>query len=144
MNNHSSQTTAQCRAFMDIMQIVPAFTPANCTDCVSPVDRNVGQAIKLKIAKRYDADYARDKDRWELPKDSGGLTASAKRMMVAKWASEAWSEICAHHHTLLRSAFVKTGFLVAKDGSENNLIELWQKKRGEFQSVGPDGEIYNF
>ena len=31
-----------------------------------------------------------------------------------------------------------------KDGSENHPIELWQKQRGQFKSVGPDGETYNF
>jgi hypothetical protein len=39
-------------------------------------------------------------------------------------ASEAWTELTETEHHLLRSAFVQTGFLVAKDGSENHLIEL--------------------
>ena len=102
-------------------------------------------SIALKIAALYEADYARDKDRWELPKKEGGLADTVKRMLVAKWASEAWRDICENHHKLIRSAFVKTGFLIAKDGSENHKIELkWQKQRGQFISVGPDGETYNF
>ena len=38
MDNHGAQQTPWCRAFMEHFHIVPAFTPANCTDCVSPVD----------------------------------------------------------------------------------------------------------
>ena len=142
MDNHSSQATPTCRAFMELIQIVPAFTPSNCTDCVSPVDRNVGQAIKLKIAALYEAEYARNKEVWELPKKAGGLGDSVKRMLVAKWASQAWTEICSHHHQLIRSAFVKTGFLVTKNGSENHLIEIWKVREDEFRSTGPDGEVY--
>ena len=144
MDNHSSQSTPQCRAFMDLMGIVPVFTPSNCTDCVSPVDRNVGQAIKLKIAALYEEEYARNRVRWELPKKEGGLGDSVKRMLVAKWTSQAWTEICATHYQLIRSAFVKTGFLLAKDGSENHLIELWKVRKDEYRSVGPGGETYNF
>ena len=144
MDNHSSQCTPLCRAFMDLMSIQHVMTPSNCTDCVSPVDRNVGQAIKLKIAKLYEADYAQNKDQWELGKTEGGLSDPAKRMLVAKWTSAAWRDISDNHHKLIRSAFVKTGFLIAMNGTENDKIELWQKKRGEFYSRGPDGERYQF
>jgi hypothetical protein len=144
MDNHSAQCTAQCRAFMEMMGIVPAYTPPNCTDCTSPVDCNVGQTIKLKIAKLYDADYSKHPDQWELPKREGGLSDSAKRMLVAQWVSTAWQDVATNHKHLIRSSFVKTGFLLAKDGSENHLVQLWKKRRGTPHSVGPNGEIYNF
>jgi hypothetical protein len=57
-------------------------------------------------------------------KKQGGLGDMKKRMLMAKWASEAWTELTETEHHLLRSAFVQTGFLVAKDGSENHPIEL--------------------
>ena len=41
------------------------------------------------------------------------------------------------------SSFVKTGFLLAKDGSENGKVELWARSRGR-TPVGPDGQLYNF
>ena len=144
MDQHASQATPQCRTFMKLMDIVPAFTPANCTDCVSPVDHHVGQTLKLKIAKRYNDTYALNRDSWELPKKEGGLSDSKKRMLVAGWASEAWAEVCSDHQPLIRTAFVKTGFLLAKDGSENNLVELWKPRSREAQSLGPDEKIYNF
>ena len=134
---------------MDAFHIVPVFTPPNCTDCTSPVDRHVGQALKLKIQKRYNAESVADRDRWELPKKDGGLTDKTKSMLVAKWVSEAWEEFCRENHQCIRSAFVKTGFLIAQDGSKNGLIELWPKRKlkgapRQYSSLGPDGIAYNF
>jgi hypothetical protein len=47
-------------------------------------------------------------------------------MLIATWTSVAWAELCdiGKANSLIRSAFVDTGFLVAKDGSENGLIKL--------------------
>ena len=38
----------------------------------------------------------------------------------------AWAELCDAEkaNSMIRSAFVDTGFLLAKDGSENGLIKL--------------------
>ena len=47
-----------------------------------------------------------------------------KRMLVAQWASEAWAEFTTENHTCILHSFIKTGFLIAKDGSENGKIEL--------------------
>jgi hypothetical protein len=152
MDGHGSQTTERCMTFMQEMGIVCAKTPPNCTDCVSPVDRNVGQAIKLKMARRYEADYEANTDSWDLPKKQGGLGDSRKRMLIARWASEAWEEFCNENQGCIRSSFVETGFLIAKDGSENNKICLWRKRkipndpllRYMYDSVAPDGTKYNF
>ena len=65
-------------------------------------------------------------------------------MLVATWTSEAWREVCEDNQPLILSAFVKTGFLVAKDGSENVKIQVWPKRKGERTSVGPDGVAYDF
>ena len=35
-----------------------------------------------------------------------------------------WAELCQDNQASIRSSFVKTGFLIAKDGSEDGLIEL--------------------
>jgi UDP-N-acetylglucosamine transferase subunit ALG13 len=51
-------------------------------------------------------------------------------MLVATWTAEAWEEVCRDHHVMIRQAFVETGFLVAKDGSENGLIKLEATRRG--------------
>ena len=132
MDNHGSQVTFLSRAVMEYFGIVPAFTPANCTDCVSPVDHHVGQTLKLKISSKFEEAYEADFDHWNKEAKYGGLTDSERRMLVAGWAAEAWSELCSEHKTLLKSAFVETGFLVAKDGSENHLIKLWKGGKGMY------------
>ena len=96
--------------------------------------------------KRYDTALNDDETRlrWEQPKREVGLTDSKKRQHIAQWASEAWDEFCCENQYCIKRAFIGTGFLVAKDGSENHLIELWQRAKGEWQSVGPHGETYDF
>ena len=54
------------------------------------------------------------------------MDAKNKRMKVAYWASVAWRDMCANSGPLFESAFVTTGFLLAKDGSENNKVKLWK------------------
>ena len=130
MDNHGAQRTLECESFMALMDIVPAYTPANCTDCVSPVDCNVGITLKRMINKRFEAEFAANYKAWCLPARSGGLSRSDRRHLIAKWASDSWTEFCSDKQALIRSAFVNTGFLVAKDGSENRLIKLWKHGRG--------------
>jgi hypothetical protein len=130
MDNHGAQATPVCRAFFKLLGIQPVFTPANSTDCTSPVDHHVGQSLKLKIGKRYQTCLEANREVWEKDVEDGGLSASRKRMLVATWASEAWEEVCRENQWMIRQAFVKTGFLVAKDGSENGLIELEPTRAG--------------
>jgi hypothetical protein len=130
MDNHGAQLTPVCRLFYQLMGILPVFTPANCTDCVSPVDHHVGQCLKLKIGARYQASLEKNRALWEQDAADGGLSTSRKRMLVATWTAEAWEEVCRDHHVMIRQAFVETGFLVAKDGSENGLIKLEATRRG--------------
>ena len=56
-DNHGSQRTPACETFMELFRIVAAFTPANCTDCYSPVDHHVGKLLKELINKMYEAEY---------------------------------------------------------------------------------------
>ena len=154
MDGHGAQITPLCRKLYEHLGIFEVITPANCTDCISPVDKNVGQSLKQKIGARYETEYREFRDAWgdfdddddeEEEIDGDGLSRVAqKRMLVARWASESWSDLCSNHPLLFESAFVKTGFLVAKDGSENHLIELWKKKKGEYSSTDEFGNSYNF
>ena len=53
MDNHGSQQTPLCRAFMEYLRIVPVYTPANCTDVVSPCDHHVGRDLQVKLVEQY-------------------------------------------------------------------------------------------
>lgn len=124
MDNHGPQITATSRGVMDLLDIVPALTPANCTDCISPVDRSIGAILKMKIYKKYDEAYHANHAYWNQPSEYGGLSDPERRMLVAQWASEAWADLCENHQHAIEHAFVSTGFLIAKDGSEDHLINL--------------------
>ena len=43
---------------------------------------------------------------------------------MAQWLSDAWADLCTNHSKMIETAFVKTGFKLAKDGSEDDKIEL--------------------
>ena len=62
------------------------------------------------------------------------LPASNRRMLMAWWTVLAWQKLKTKVH-LLRQAFVSTGFLLAADGSEDNLIKM---------SGLPEGHKYTY
>ena len=143
MDNHTAQATPWCRLFMHTMGIVSAFTPANCTDCTSPVDRHVGQTIKLKTRKMYNLWMDEQVEQTGL--GNVRVTNSQRRMLLAQWVSDAWDDVCTNHLHLIQRAFVTTGFLVAKDGSENHLIDLSNSTTAEGQKKkGEEHFVYDF
>jgi hypothetical protein len=132
MDRHGSQKTPLCRMFMKHFGIVEAFIPANCTDTISPVDKHVAQRIKKMMYARFD-----EADDWET------MSAEGKRRLVTTWANDVWVEFKRDSHHLVLSAFVKCGFLLAKDGSENGKIQLQNNLRpGEPAGLLPDGTVY--
>ena len=67
------------------------------------------------------AEYDRNQAAW----DEIGITKAKKRMLIATWTSEAWMGMCSNpDKKVFNKAFVDTGFLLAKDGSENGLVNL--------------------
>ncbi len=51
--------------------------------------------------------------------------AMSMRMLIATWLSEAWADLRTNHDAnIIESAFVKTRYKLAKDGSEDDKIGL--------------------
>jgi hypothetical protein len=123
MDNHGSQRMDEFTTLANMLNIHPIYTPANCTDCVSPVDRNVGAWLKQRAYALQDEELE-DNDEW-CKED--GLSVSQKRKLCAKWLAQAWHELKTVHPHLLDSAFVDTGVCIAADGSENHKIRLRPK-----------------
>ena len=98
-----------------------AYTTPDCTDQVSSCDHQVGAFFKTVMSTCFNEQFASNRDRWQLTASEGGL--ASERMKMASWAAIAW-EVLKRKPDLLRSAFVSTGFLIAKNGSEMNLIKL--------------------
>jgi hypothetical protein len=119
MDQHGAQMTDEFQEEMALNSVFPLYTPADCTDCVSPCDHHIGQAIKKVVAQLYKAELALRGKRWwtEI------LNTSGRRMLMTKWVLIAWEALQQDRSSLLAS-FVNTGLLVPKDGSRDHLIAL--------------------
>jgi hypothetical protein len=156
MDGHKAQITPFCRAFMDLMGIRYGITTPNCTDVISPVDRHVGKVLKDKIHAKYEKALKSNARMWSLPAGQGGLSDARKRVLLATWTSEAWTELCRDNKHVITRAFVETGFLIAKDGSDRHEVRPYKrrKKRGRdhaapddehtYSNVSPEGLPYDF
>jgi hypothetical protein len=137
MDNHSAQSTPRLQNIMTHFDINYVYTPAGCTDCVSPIDRNVGHWLKERVYQYQDDELELPENRnWALPSKHGGLTKKEKRMHVVRWMSQAWEDLKRERPELLTAAWVQSGCLVAKDGSENHLIKLYpQQPEGAYNYI---------
>ena len=95
------------------------YTPPECTDVVSPCDHHVGAELKRLMKIFFQADYEVNFAAW----NNATLSASSRRQKMASWGAAAWA-ILREETELLKSAFVSTGFLINRNGTENHLIKL--------------------
>lgn len=137
LDRHAPQQTMGCRTFMEIFDIKPVFTPADCTDVVSPCDKNVGNHFQRRMGEKYHA-YMKANSGGD-PSNPLQIGVPKKRMLMAGWMSEVWEDLISGlDSTTVKSivtpAFVKTGFLLAKDGSENSLVSMdgWIGEPGSY------------
>ena len=123
MDGHKPQKTAKMLARMRELGITPVYTPPETTDCTAPVDHHVTSRIKQFIAKSYHEALDENRDDWMNSVSEGGLEAWQRRALMVMWVATAWQELKTDA-AFLRKAFISTGFLIAKDGSENHLIKV--------------------
>jgi hypothetical protein len=72
---------AEFKAKMAMDDTFLAYTPPDCTDCVSPVDKNFSGNIKKIIGDFYHAEMEENYESWCDP--LGGLSAWEIRVRVA-------------------------------------------------------------
>ena len=82
----------------------------------------MGRSYRAAVESNPDIWIAASADQ-ELD-DAQSTSAMARRMLMAQWLSEAWTDLTTNHAHLIDSAFIKTGFKVAKDGSEDHPIDI--------------------
>lgn len=131
MDNHSAQRTPEILSLYEELGLLPLFTPANCTDCTSPVDHHVGRFIQTHMRLSYLAEIEKNPHIWFAAEsddisieDEGSASAKARRMLMAQWFQDAWLDLTLNNKHIIKKAFVDTGFLLAKDGSEDHLLKL--------------------
>ena len=110
--------------------MLPVFTAANCTDCISPVDHHVGRFIQNHMGRAYQEAVERDPQIWRADaadqeiEDANCSSAMHRRMLMAQWLSAAWTDLTTNHQELIEKAFGHTGFLLAQDGSDDHLMSI--------------------
>ena len=73
MDGLSSYFTPAMQDRFKDANIVPVYTPANCTDVVAPVDHHIGGRLKTIMAEFYAAELEVNGEQWQR---SGALSAS--------------------------------------------------------------------
>lgn len=130
MDNHSAQRTDKMLELYEELGLIPIFTAANCTDCISPVDHHIGRYIQNHMGRAYQRAIEANPEIWiadnadQEIESADSTSAMARRKLMAQWLSDAWRDLCTKDSHMIVSAFIRTGFLVAKDGSEDGEIQL--------------------
>jgi hypothetical protein len=86
---------------------------------LGPSDHHIGQHLKSMVCTFYKNDFELNRDIW----CTDSLSASERRQKVAEWAAGAWAILRAEADRI-RQCFIATGFLIARDGSEDALIQI--------------------
>lgn len=123
MDQHGSQKVAEFQQKMANNDVFGVYTPTSCTDVVAPVDHHIGGSLKQKIGQYYDEEFG-----CSFEEFTSRLSDSQVRIWIARWVARAWEELKSED-AFIRKAFVHTGFLNARDGSENHLIQLHTKEQ---------------
>jgi len=128
MDNHSAQRTPRMMELYASLGMLPIFTAPNCTDCISPVDHHIGRFIQNSMGKSYRDAVEQNPDIWmsatEDLDDPNCRSAEARRKLMAQWLSKAWDNLTSEFSHLIEAAFVKTGFKLALDGSDDYKMEI--------------------
>ena len=80
------------------------------------------------MGRAYQEAIERDPQIWRAEaadqeiEDANCASAMHRRMLMAEWLSLAWTDLTTNHQELIEKSFVHTGFLLARDGSEDHLI----------------------
>ena len=100
------------------LHVYQVLKPATCADvaCTAPTDHNVGPGIKARMTVLYEEWVG-----WERAGEPK-VSASERRLLLARWVSVA--SLQANTESLIRQSFMETGFLLARDDSENHLIKM--------------------
>jgi hypothetical protein len=119
LDNLGAHHNTAIKAKLAANGVIPVFTPSQCTDVVAPVDHHIGAWMKQCMSYLYERELELNLNRWE----DGGLSAAERRIFIVNWVACAWESLKTKAE-FIRQAFVTTGWLLAKDGSENHLVVL--------------------
>jgi hypothetical protein len=107
----------RCQAFLNRCveeDVVPFYTPPDCTDVIAPCDHHVFVRLKSLIKQSYQTQSQTSRDEWANSTDNDSLAASTKRVLIAQWVSEAWDTLCtgSDSEEWFKKSFTSTGYLM--------------------------------
>ena len=88
------------------ISMVPLFTAANCTDCISPVD-HIGRHIQKYTARCYQEELQSRPEIWIASsedqdlEDANWSSAMERRILMAQWLSKAWDDLAQNHSHMI-------------------------------------------
>ncbi len=108
-------------ALVRILYLLCSLTYQTCVRAlfIGPSDHHIGQHLKSMVSTFYKNDFELNRNIW----CTDSLSASERRQKVAEWAAGAWAILRAEADRI-RQCFIATGFLIARDGSEDALIQI--------------------
>ena len=98
------------------------YSPGDCTDVCSVVDKHIGYTVKKYMKKRYIADLNSSEARLTEWKN-GKVSAYERRNLYTLWLADGWEYIHRKPGYIMH-CFKKCGLYNDMDGKENNLVEL--------------------
>ena len=110
-----------CRKIAVENGVLPFPIPPGVTDVCQPVDVGVGKFMKHIMSELYKVELELNIDEWRQYQSNKSLSASNRRILMARWLSVAWKEVMKNNH-LTRACFERT-VLVRRDGSHNIIVK---------------------
>ena len=103
----------------EICNTIVCLLPDSQTDKVQPIDAGIGRMFKKNIDNEIDKwlDNEENIEKWH-----GKISAKQRRIVMTKWAGEAWEELQKYGDIFQRS-FERPRCLITVDGSEDQFIK---------------------
>ena len=91
------------------------YVPGGCSSLVQPVDVSFNRPFKSAVEQQATQHMQENLDSYVY----GRLNASARRVLMTEWVSQAWQDICSDKQMIIPS-FKKCAISVPIDGSEDD------------------------
>lgn len=103
LDDLTCQNTFLCREIFIKNRVFPFRFPGGITEIVQPVDKGIGELTKRIMSLLYKTELEINYDAWRNYQDNKSLSASQRRMLMARWASLAWGYVKEQTHQIRRT-----------------------------------------
>src|SRR6185437_11523795 len=119
MDNFYSHIDYEVQTGLRETNTLISYVPPNCTDIIQVNDRCLGKLFKDTMSELIDAHIDSNWETWY----EGGVSASARRILLTKFAGAAWQELC-QKQELITQTFASCGLLLKPDYYNINDVKI--------------------